>query len=154
LNTQNKLIFNFYLLIIVKFRNHLKNEAHPKGHKSRNTKQTRMKLFITRDQDQGLMGGISFVLKCKVELNAGEMDIIKKYKAHKETLVIKTLTLFGRSLNLAITIGDLIDGQKFKCKDIGEILAYEDNVKEACGKFKEYVEIMRQFGGEEIVDFS
>lgn len=42
-----------------------------------------MKLIIKRDQDKGLLGGISFILKARVELTPEESDLIKRYKAHK-----------------------------------------------------------------------
>ena len=113
-----------------------------------------MKLSITRDQDKGLMGGISFVLQVQVQLAGDEQEIIQKYKAHKEVLLTKTISIMGRSVDLAITIGGLMEGQKFKCKDIAEILTYEENVKDACSNFKNYIEIMSHFGGEEIIEYN
>ncbi len=38
--------------------------------------------------------------------------------------------------------------QKFLC-----LIATEENVKEACRNFKIYLELMRNFGGEEIIEY-
>lgn len=63
------------------------------------------------------------------------------------------IPLTGRSIVLAITIGSLMGGQSFKCNDITEILEYEKNVKEACESFKNYLEVMKSFGGEEVIEY-
>ena len=35
---------------------------------------------------------------------------------------------------------------------ITEILAYENNVIEACNTFKDYIKAIEQFGGEEVIE--
>lgn len=112
-----------------------------------------MKLLITRDQDKGLMGGISFFLKAQVELTNEEQELVKKYKAHKEILLSKNIQALGNTLTLNIKIGGLIEGESFKCKDISEILTTEANLKEACQNFKNYLEVMKGFGGQEIIQY-
>jgi hypothetical protein len=47
----------------------------------------------------------------------------------------------------------LLAGQSFKCGDIAEIVETERNLKESCGYFKQYLDLMNQFGGEEVVEF-
>lgn len=49
--------------------------------------------------------------------------------------------------------GSLMNGQAFKCNDIAEILEYEKNVKESCEAFKNYLEVMKNFGGEEVIEY-
>lgn len=123
-----------------------------------------MKLFITRDQAKGTFGGISFELRARVELATEEAVLVKKYKAHKEVLFKKETGLSQITGGLAgfvtpglavrsITIEDMVNGQVFKCKDIGEILGYEAMVKESCEAFKIYIEAMRSFGGEEVIEY-
>jgi len=118
-------------------------------------KENRMKLTITRDQSKKMMGGVSFELFAKVELTGEEAELIKKYKAERESLVKKEIKipLTGRSIVLNITIGDLVSGQSFKCNDIAEILETENNIKESCVVFKNYLEVMRHFGGQEVIQF-
>jgi hypothetical protein len=114
-----------------------------------------MKLVISRDQSKKMLGGISFELSAHVELNGDEAELVKKYKADKEMLMQKEIKipLTGRSIVLNITIGSLMSGQSFKCKDIAEILEYENNVKESCEAFKNYLEVMRHFGGKEVLEY-
>ena len=114
-----------------------------------------MKLFITRDQAKGLLGGVKFELKARTELTNDEADLVRKYKAEKEVLLQKDIKipLTGRAITLNLTIGSLMSGQTFKCKDIAEILEYEKNVKESCEAFKNYLEVMKNFGGEEVIEF-
>lgn len=114
-----------------------------------------MKLFITKNQSKKMMGGVSFELSARVELMGDEESLVKKYKLEKEGLVKKEvkIPLTGRSIELYITIGGLIAGQTFKCNDIAEILESESNVKEASENFKNYIEVMKNFGGEEVIEF-
>jgi hypothetical protein len=114
-----------------------------------------MKLFVKRNQASGMFGGVKFELSARVELTPNESEIVKKYKADKEVLLRKEIKipLTGKSIILDITIGSLIAGQTFKCNDIAEILEYENNIKESCGTFKNYIVVMSSFGGEETIEF-
>jgi hypothetical protein len=114
-----------------------------------------MKLFINKEQTKALLGGINFELKVRVELTNNEAELVKKYQAEKETLLKKEIKipLTGKSLILNLTIGSLILGQTFKCGDISEIIEYEKNVKESCEVFKTYLEVMKNFGGQEVIEF-
>jgi len=109
-----------------------------------------MKLHIKRDQDKAFMGGINFLLSCRVELDQGEDELIKKYKAHKEPL---TYTERNGVQIPSLKIGDLITGVSFKAKDITTLLNNEAVLKEACESFKNYLEVMASFGGEEVIDY-
>lgn len=115
-----------------------------------------MKLFIIRDQAKGLLGGVKFDLRVKVELTRAEAELVKRYKAEKEVLVQKKIDipLTGRALKLNLTIQSLTSGESFKCADISEILEMEENVKQACELFKSYLEVMNSFGGEEIIEYT
>jgi len=114
-----------------------------------------MKLYITRDQAKGLLGGVKFELKARTELTTEEAELVRKYKADKEVLLQKEvkIPLTGRAIILNLTIGSLMNGQTFKCNDIAEILEYEKNVKESCEAFKNYLEVMKNFGGEEVIEY-
>jgi len=109
-----------------------------------------------KDQAKKLMGGVSFELQARVELSSEEGELVRKYKADKEILMKKEVKIpfTGRALILNITIGSLLAGQMFKCNDIGEILEYEKNVKESCEAFKNYIEVMKNFGGEEVIEYN
>lgn len=122
-----------------------------------------MKLLLGRGQAKGMLGGISFELHARVELTREEEELVRKYRANKEVLFSKeggtARKLLASSLGAApiavqnITIESLVSGQTFKCQSIAEILAYEETVKDACGAFKTYLEAMRSFGGEEVIEY-
>ncbi len=102
------------------------------------------------------MGGASFELQAKVELTNEESSLVSKYKANKEVLMKKEVKIpfTGKAIVLNITIGSLMNGQTFKCNDIGEILETEDTVKESCESFKTFIEVMGSFGGEEVIEYN
>jgi len=104
-----------------------------------------MKLVIRRDQDRGLMGGMSFVLEAQAVLSRDEEELIKKYKANREVLC--------RSEVGVTTVDDLVRGVKTKCKDVSILLNNEAVYKEACGNFKSLLLVMASFGGEEVVEY-
>ena len=114
-----------------------------------------MKLFINRDQAKGLLGGTKFELIAKVELTGEESSLVSKYKVDKEALLQKEIKIpfTTKVMVLDINIGGLMQGQTFKCKDIADILEYEKNVKEACENFKNYIEVMKHFGGQEVIEY-
>lgn len=113
-----------------------------------------MKLVIQRDQAKKMLGGVSFELAAQVQLTPDEAELVKRYRADREVLLQKevTIPLTGRSLSLALTIGSLTNGQTFKRNDIAEILGYEESVKNACQSFRAYLDVMRSFGGREVVE--
>jgi hypothetical protein len=114
-----------------------------------------MKLYITRDQAKGLLGGMKFELTARAELTPDESALVSKYKADKEVLLQKEIKIpfTGKAVVVDIHIGGLLSGQTFKCKDIADILEYEKNVKEACENFKRYIEVMKSFGGQELIEY-
>lgn len=93
--------------------------------------------------------------KQRFELINEEAELIKKYKADKEVLLKKEIKIpfTGRSIVLDITIGSLVNGQTFKCNDISEILEYEKSIKESCELFKNYITVMKHFGGKEVIEY-
>ena len=54
-------------------------------------------------------------------------------------------------MNISVSIDDLASGKRVECKDIVEMLAVEDQIKEAFKTFKLVLEAAATFGGEEIV---
>jgi len=114
-----------------------------------------MKLFITKSQPKGLMGRVKFEFKARVELTPEESELVGQYRTNKELLLKKEIKipLTGRSLMVNITIESLMRGEAFKCNNIAEILEYEEMVKEGCKIFKNYIEVMKSFGGEEVIEY-
>ena len=102
-----------------------------------------------------MFGGVKFELRARVELNPDETELVSRYKADKEVLLQKEIKipLTGKALQLNLTIGSLVAGQTFKCADIAEILEYEQNIKQSCEAFRNYLAVMHSFGGEEVIKY-
>lgn len=126
-----------------------------------------MKLLLRRDQKSGMLGvgKITFVLGVRAELTEDEKANIKKYKLG-ETMLYERDKIVGGSgllglasrlalkmLNLSVSVNDLANGKQVECKDIVEMLAVEEQIKEACETFKAVLTAAAQFGGEEVIEF-
>jgi len=114
-----------------------------------------MKLKISRNQAKGMLGNVKFEVSAKVELTEDEKKLIDKYKVWGEPLIIKGYTPIPVLGNrpYGVTIKNLADGHTYKCSSISEILDYEKMIKDSCGSLKVYIETMKNFGGEETVDY-
>lgn len=55
-------------------------------------------------------------------------------------------------LNISISVDDLTHGKRVDCKDIVEMLAVEEQVKDAARNFKAVLEAASTFGGEHVVE--
>lgn len=114
-----------------------------------------MKLVITKNQNKGLMGGVSFEIKAQVQLDEEERKLIQHYKLENDTLLSKKLVNFWGQLTdieIRVLVKHLITGETYKCKDLGEVISYTESLKDACAKLKGYIEVARGFGGQEVFD--
>lgn len=124
-----------------------------------------MKLLLRRDQKSGLTGKVTFLLDARADLTAEEIANVKKYKLGKEILYEKrkvdwdgtrligvAARLAAKAINLTVTVDDLVNGQHLECKDIVEMRAVEEQLKEATAVLKDVLEAAAHFGGEEVVE--
>ncbi len=130
-----------------------------------------MKLKLRRTQKSGIIGKVTFSLFAQTDLSPEEAGYVKKYKMGKEVLYYKEKVdpssipggtmaamasvgrlLAAKALNLTITADDLVNGKTVECKDIVEMRAAEEQIKEACALFKEVLESAAHFEGEEIIE--
>jgi hypothetical protein len=124
-----------------------------------------MKLLLRRDQKSGLLGKIAFVLDVRAELTGDEKNSIAKYKLgntmlyEREKLADKGSGLLGvasrlalKMMNISVSVDDLSKGKQIECKDIVEMLAVEDQIKEACQTFRAVLKAAASFGGEEVIE--
>ncbi|MGI0014779.1 MAG: hypothetical protein ACREBU_15260 [Nitrososphaera sp.] len=120
-----------------------------------------MKLLIRRSQKKGLVGGITFTLEARAELTPEEADNVKKYKMGK-TMLYTNIEDRGKGLlgwlsraamGIEITVDSLVNGKQVDCKDIVEMIALEEQVKEACGNFKRVLDTAAHFEGEQVIEF-
>ena len=124
-----------------------------------------MKLLLRRDQKSGFTGKITFTLAVRAELTDEEKNNIRKYKLGDEVLYSRgefkeksnvyanfASIIAFRMLNLSISVDDLEKGKRVDCKDIVEMLAVEEQIKEAAQTFKAVLEAAASFGGEEVIE--
>jgi len=124
-----------------------------------------MKLLLRRDQKSGLIGKVTFTLAVRAELTDEEKSNIKKYKLgetmlyERDKLIERGSGLLGlasrvafKMMNISVSVNDLSDGKKVDCKDIIEMLAVEEQIKEAAQTFKSVLEAAATFGGEEVIE--
>jgi hypothetical protein len=126
-----------------------------------------MKLLLRRDQKTGgmLSKSVTFTLDVRAELSAAEVANIQKYKLgeavlyERDTIVDRGSGLLGvasralhKALNISISVNDLANGKRVECKDIIEMLAVEEQVKEAAEMFKNVLSAAAGFGGEQVLE--
>jgi len=109
-----------------------------------------MKLFIKRNQKAmtGVFGGhkgMSFILSCRLEFTPDEEELMTKYKAGDEPLLVVGDELW--------TPNNLKRGASQVTEGITILLENEEKIKEACKNFKLLLDVMATFGGEEVIEF-
>ncbi len=126
-----------------------------------------MKLLLRRDQKSGLFGKVNFTLAIRAELTPEEKAHVKKYKLG-DTMLYERMQLVDpgsgllglasrlahKASNLTISVNDLENGKTIDCKDIIEMLAAEEQIKEAAQTFRAVLGAAASFGGEEVVEFN
>lgn len=125
----------------------------------------KLKLLLRRDQRAGLMGKVVFSLDVRADISAEEKANIQKYKLGETELyashelldkgsgLLGVATRFAyKAMTINVSVKDLVSGKKVECKDIVEMLAIEDQIKEAAKTFAAVLAAAAQFGGEEVVE--
>ncbi len=123
-----------------------------------------MNLLLRRDQRKGLIGKVVFQLDVRAEISKEEMSSIERYRLGDTVLYTKAeLTdrgsgLLGlasrlafKAMNISVSVNDLVNGKRIECKDIVEMLAVEDQIKEAAATFKAVLNAAVHFGGDETI---
>ncbi len=109
-----------------------------------------MKLLLRRNQRAAVLGSkMVFTLEVRADLTADEKASIARYKLgdtvlyEKKTMTDRGSGLIGlasraafRAMNISVSVNDLAGGKKVECKDIVEMIAVIDQIKEAAELFK------------------
>lgn len=124
-----------------------------------------MKLLLRREQKSGVLGAVTFSLVVRAELTDEEQSNVTRYKLSDTMLYEKyglidrgsgilglVTRFFHRATNLTISVRDLAGGKRIDCKNVVEMLAIEEHIKEAARTFRAVLEAARSFGGEEVVE--
>ena len=123
-----------------------------------------MNLLLRRDQRSSVLGKVIFQLDVRAEISRDEMESIRRYKLGdtilytKGELVDRGSGLLGlasrlafHAVNISVSVNDLVNGKRIECKSIIEMLAVEEQIKEAAITFKQVLNAAVFFGGEEAI---
>ena len=126
-----------------------------------------MKLLLRRDQRTSTFGKAIFTLDVRAEISDEEKNAISKYKLGDTILYTRgeiidpgsgllglASRLAFKAMNISVSVKDLTGGKRVECKDIVEMLAVEDQIKEAGKTFNAVLAAASTFGGEEVVDLA
>ena len=125
-----------------------------------------MKVLLRREQRPGMLGGSPvFSLIVRAQISDEEAENIRKYKLGATELYtsrffrpeVDTMKGFAKDLlaqakATTLTVNDLWQGKKIDCKDILEMLAIEEQIRNAASMFKAVLESAARFGGEEVLE--
>jgi len=123
-----------------------------------------MQLILRRNQKSSFTGSVTFQLEVRADLTPEERSAVSTYKLgksvlyEKNTMIDKGSGLLGAAsrlafklMNISVSVDDLVNGKRIDCKDIVEMLAVEDQIKEAATTFKQVLHAATHFGGEEAI---
>ena len=126
--------------------------------------ETTMKLLLRANQRAGMLGKVIFALEVRADITAEERANIAKYKLGDTMLYEKSTASGGsgllgvaswvafKAMNITVSVNDLAGGKKIECKDIIEMLAVTDQIREAATVFKAVLDAAANFGGEEVIE--
>lgn len=114
-----------------------------------------MKLVIKRSQQdvKGMLGGhkgVSFTLSYRLGLTSEEEALVKRYKL--EGYPITWTSSQGNRIP-DDTIANMVVGRTQTLSDVTTLVRNENIVKEACDSLPVLFEIVRTFGGEEVIEY-
>lgn len=114
-----------------------------------------MRLVINRRQEdmKGMLGGhkgVSFTLAYRLELTSEEKELVARYK-------LGDYAVTWRSVQGAQTPDDTIAnmtvGRSQTLSDVTTLLRNEKIVKDACDSLPTLFEVVRTFGGDEVIEY-
>jgi hypothetical protein len=114
-----------------------------------------LKLVIKRNQEamKGMLGGnkgVQFTLSCRLDLTPEETQLVERYKLEHYPL---TWTNSQNGRVPGDTIGSLVRGSAETLTDVTTLVGNENTIKNACDALPELFEVVRTFGGEEVVEY-
>ncbi len=112
-----------------------------------------------------MVGHAIFTLDVRADLSNEEQSNIRKYKlgdtmlyqSHEMTdrgtgLLGAASRLAFKAMTINVSVNDLASGKRIEVKDIVEMLAVEEQIKEAARTFVAVLNAAANFGGEEVVE--
>ncbi len=115
-----------------------------------------MKLIINRSQAEkkGMLGGhkgVEFTLSYRLDLTPDEQVLVEKYKLHFYPLTWKTTPTGERQPDDVIST--MVQGRSETLTDVTTLLKNEEIVKNACDMLPPLFDVVRSFGGDEVIEY-
>jgi hypothetical protein len=124
-----------------------------------------LNLLLRRNQRSGLLGKIIFTLEVRAGLSDEERANISKYRlgdtmlyqSHEMTdrgsgLLGVASRLAFKAMTIHVSVNDLANGKKIELKDVVEMLAVEEQIRQAAQTFAQVLRAAATFGGEEVIE--
>lgn len=114
-----------------------------------------MRLVISRNQQamKGMLGGhkgVQFTLAYRLELTSEEAQLVNTYKLDDYPVTWQTVQ--GTRLP-DDTIRGMVIGRSQTVTDVTTLIQNEEVVKDACDALPQLFEVVRTFGGDEVIDY-
>jgi hypothetical protein len=114
-----------------------------------------VRLIINRSQAamKGMLGGhkgVQFTLSYRLELNADEQALVQEYKLDYYPLTWRTVNGMREADD---TISNMLSGRSQTLTDVTTLINNERIVKDACDALPPLFEVVRSFGGDEVVEY-
>lgn len=114
-----------------------------------------MKLVIRRSQAdvKGILGGhkgVNFTLGYRLDFTPEETELVRRYNLESYPL---TWTSLQGTRVPDDTIGRLVQGRSQTLTDVTTLVQNEEIVKNACDQLPTLLDVVRSFGGEEVVEY-
>ncbi|BBO22590.1 conserved hypothetical protein [Candidatus Nitrosymbiomonas proteolyticus] len=116
-----------------------------------------MKLIVSRNQSdmKGLLGGhkgVKFNLRAHVQLTPEEQQLAERYMILKKWLPTE-LAAGMMGAKKVPEFGDLLTPVAFEYESLEVLLEKEEELKKVCAGVKNYIDVARSFGGQDVFEF-
>jgi len=95
--------------------------------------------------------GVSFTLAYRLELTPEESELVERYKLQQYAVTWMTTRDGVRMAD--DTIANMVAGRSQTLTDVTTLLRNEDIVKDACDGLANLFDVVRSFGGDEVIDY-
>jgi len=92
--------------------------------------------------------GVSFTLTVRLELSDEERELVARYKLDYYPVLVPPPSTPSKG-----TIASLVTGESQTLSDVTTLVHNERIVKEACDDLPLLFDVVRSFGGEEVIDY-
>lgn len=97
----------------------------------------------------GHKGG-TFTLAYRLLLDEDELELVRRYKLEEYPVTWRT---FQGERMPDDTIGNVLEGRSQTLTDVTALISNESVVKDACDKLPVLFQVVRTFGGQEVIEY-